>query len=128
VSPDGRALVLVVDDEDAIRELIADVISAYGYQVEMASDGLEALRLCAERPYDLILSDLRMPRMDGAALYEALRARLGAGMPPMVFVTGQAHAMDYGGFLASANVPVVAKPFTTDDLRKAITQALRGRA
>jgi CheY-like chemotaxis protein len=115
---------LVVDDEEAVRELIADVLDAHDYEVEMAADGHDALRLCEQGRYDLILSDLRMPKMDGAALYQALQAKYGPAMPRMIFVTGQAHALDYAGFLGIAAVPVLAKPFSVEDLRKAVTQVL----
>jgi CheY-like chemotaxis protein len=119
-----RALILVVDDEEAVRELIADVLGGHGYEVELATDGHDALRRCEQGRYDLILSDLRMPQMDGAALYQALQDKYGSAMPRMIFVTGQAHALDYAGFLGMAAVPVVAKPFTVEDLRKAVTQVL----
>jgi CheY-like chemotaxis protein len=115
---------LVIDDEEAVRELIVDVLVGHGYEVEMASDGHDALRLCEQARYDLILSDLRMPKMDGAAFYQALQAKYGPAMPRMIFVTGQAHALDYAGFLGLTAVPVLAKPFTVDDLRKAVTHAL----
>jgi CheY-like chemotaxis protein len=65
-----------------------------------------------------------MPKMDGAALYQALRDKYGSAMPRMIFVTGQAHSLDYAGFLGIAGVPVLAKPFTLDGLQKAISQAL----
>jgi CheY-like chemotaxis protein len=124
VSAIRRALILVVDDEADVRELIADVLVGRGYEVEMAADGAEALRLCEQARYDLILSDLRMPKMDGAAFYQALLGKYGPAMPRMIFVTGQAHALDYAGFLGMTAVPVLAKPFTVDDLQKAVTQAL----
>ena len=90
----------------------------------MKSNGAAALQLSDERHYDLILSDLRMPKMDGAALYWALQLRHGAAMPRMIYVTGQAHSLDYAGFLAASRVPVLPKPFSPDDLRQAVRQAL----
>jgi CheY-like chemotaxis protein len=124
VSAIRRALILVVDDEADVRELIADVLVGRGYEVEIAADGAEALRLCEQARYDLILSDLRMPKMDGAAFYQALQDHYGSAMPRMIFVTGQAHSLDYAGFLGIASVPVLAKPFTVTDLQKAVSEAL----
>jgi CheY-like chemotaxis protein len=121
-----RALVLIVEDEPDVRELIADVLVENGYEIELAPDGAAALQLCDARTYDLILSDLRMPKMDGAALYWALQLRHGAAMPRMVYVTGQANSLDYAGFLAASRVPVLPKPFSPEDLRKAVRQALAG--
>jgi two-component system cell cycle response regulator CpdR len=124
VSSIRRALILVVEDEQDVRELIADVLVGRGCEVEMAADGAEALRLCEQGRYDLILSDLRMPKMDGAAFYRALHDKYGPAMPRMIFVTGQAHSLDFAGFLGMTAVPVLAKPFTVADLQKAVTQAL----
>ena len=120
----ARASVLIVEDEPDVRELIADVLAENGYEIEVAADGAAALQLCDERRYDLILSDLRMPKMDGAALYWALQLRHGSAMPRIIYVTGQAHSMDYAGFLAASRVPVISKPFSPDDLRTAVRSAL----
>ena len=119
-----RARILVVDDEDFVRSVIIDVLATLGHQVDPASGGAEALRRCEQMRYDLIVSDLRMPKMDGAALYQALRDKYGSAMPRMIFVTGQAHSLDYAGFLGIAGVPVLAKPFTVDRLQKAVSRTL----
>ena len=119
-----RVRILVVDDEDFVRSLIVDILTDLGHQVEAASSGAEALRRCEQIRYDLIVSDLRMPKMDGAALFQALRDNYGPAMPRMIFVTGQAHSLDYAGFLGIAAVPVLAKPFTVDGLQKGVSQTL----
>jgi glycosyltransferase involved in cell wall biosynthesis/ActR/RegA family two-component response regulator len=114
----------VVEDDDVVRDLIVDVLADNGYAVDLAADGAEALRLCEQARYDLILSDLRMPNMDGAALYQELRLRYGSTMPRMMFVTAQSHSVDYARFLRATSVPVLAKPFTVDGLRTAVSRAL----
>jgi glycosyltransferase involved in cell wall biosynthesis/CheY-like chemotaxis protein len=114
----------IVEDENSVRELIADALAENGYEVDLAADGAEALRLCDHARYDLILSDLRMPNMDGAALYEELRLRYGSTMPRMIFVTAQAHSLDYAGFLSATSVPVLPKPFTVNGLRTKVRQVL----
>ena len=119
-----RARILVVDDEDFVRSLIVDVLANLGHQVEAASNGAAALRRCEQMRYDLIVSDLRMPKMDGAALFQALRDKYGPVMPRMIFVTGQAHSLDFAGFLGIAGVPVLAKPFTVDRLQKTVSRTL----
>ena len=65
-----------------------------------------------------------MPNMDGAALYEELRLRYGSTMPRMIFVTAQAHSLDYAGFLSATSVPVLPKPFTVDGLRTTVRRVL----
>jgi CheY-like chemotaxis protein len=62
--------------------------------------------------------------MDGAALYQELRLRYGSTMPRMMFVTAQSHSVDYARFLRATSVPVLAKPFTVDGLRTAVSRAL----
>ena len=114
----------VVEDEESVREFIGDALADNGYEVDLAADGAEALRLCEKARYDLILSDLRMPRMDGAALYQELRLRYGSSMPPMIFVTAPSHSLDYARFLGATSVPVLAKPFSVHRLREAVRQAL----
>ncbi len=97
----------------AVRQLIADILSFDGHEVELASDGAEALRLVGQRVYDLILSDLRMPNLDGPGLYWALRRRYGKSIPRIIFVTGQAHTPEYEGFLAAMAEPVLDKSPST---------------
>src|ERR1700730_3939676 len=104
----GHALVLVVEDEPDVRELIADVLAENGYEIEVAPDGAAALQLSDQRKYDLILSDLRMPKMDGAALYWALQLRHGTAMPHMIYVTGHAHSLDYAGLRAAPRGPALS--------------------
>ena len=67
--------VLVVDDEDSVRELIVEILEGAGFRVATASDGAEGLeRMEADTP-ELVLSDINMPGMDGYAFYEGVRAR-----------------------------------------------------
>lgn len=114
----------VVEDEGAVRELIVDALAENGYEIDLAADGAEALRLCEQARYDLILSDLKMPNMDGAALYQELRLRYGSTMPRMMFVASPSRSLDYARFLGATSVPVLAKPFTVDGLRMAVRRAL----
>jgi glycosyltransferase involved in cell wall biosynthesis/CheY-like chemotaxis protein len=116
--------VAVVEDDDSVRKLIVDALADNGYEVDLAADGAEALRLCEKARYDLILSDLQMPIMDGAALYQELRIRYGSTMPRMMFVTARSYSLDYARFLRATSVPVLAKPFTVDGLREAVRRAL----
>jgi two-component system copper resistance phosphate regulon response regulator CusR len=66
--------ILVVDDEQAIRDLIGRALAAAGYQADLASDGAAGLQLATERDYDLVVLDLVMPDLDGRAFLRQLRA------------------------------------------------------
>jgi DNA-binding NarL/FixJ family response regulator len=120
--------VILADDHPVVRDGLAAIVNQQADMqvVAEAGDGAEALALYEEYKPDVMVLDLRMPKMDGAALYWALQLRHGAAMPRMIYVTGQAHSLDYAGFLAASRVPVLSKPFSPDDLRQAVRQALAG--
>jgi len=117
-------VILVVEDEPSLRELIAHILLLDDHDVDTARDGVEALYRLEQRPYDLIISDLRMPNLDGPGLYEALRKRYGQALPRVIFVTGHAEADDYVPFLAETGDPILTKPFTVDDLHTLVQWVL----
>jgi CheY-like chemotaxis protein len=108
--------VLVVEDEPAIREVVADLLEDEGYAVRQAADGLEAIDELEVDAVDLVLSDVRMPRLDGPALARRLR-RHGSAVPVVLM-----SAVD-----VEVNLPGVRflpKPFDRDHLLHAIGSAL----
>src|SRR5688572_5324413 len=108
--------VLVVEDEPAIREVVADLLEDEGYAVRQAADGLEAIDELEVDDVDLVLSDVRMPRLDGPALARRLR-RHGSAIPVVLM-----SAVD-----VEVNLPGVRflpKPFDRDHLLRAIGSAL----
>ena len=117
----GRARILVIDDERAVRDLIADALSIEG-TCHDAENGKEGLDLIGQYRFDLIFCDLRMPEMDGQALYEEVQRNHPQALKRIVFVTAQAHSSDYGPFLRETGIPVIEKPFTLSQLRQAVTK------
>jgi DNA-binding response OmpR family regulator len=81
----ARPQVLVVDDEAPIREIVRDVLDDEGYDVTMAEDGAEALRMCRVSCPDVILLDLNMPRLDGRSFLAAFRLEHHCGTHVVVF-------------------------------------------
>jgi len=116
----GRARILVVDDERAVRDLISDALSIEGHDVHTAENGKDALQLIGQHRYDLVFCDLRMPEMDGQALYEEVQRDHPQVLKRIVFVTAQANSADYGPFLRTTGIPVIEKPFTLSQLRQAV--------
>jgi two-component system response regulator MprA len=110
------ATVLVVDDEPAIREVITTLLEDEGYLVRHAKDGLEALETIAGDEIDLIVSDVVMPRLDGASLVRKLRGR-GHDMP-VVLMSAVYADVDLPG------VRFVPKPFEIDRLLGTVASAL----
>lgn len=116
-SPKSRPTVLVVDDEPEIRELAADLLSAAGFDTTVAGNGREALDQCAaaRRPFDLILTDVHMPDLDGVKLSERLRAL--SPQTAIVVMTGAAGAPGLRQSVSQMGLPLIQKPFTPDSLR-----------
>lgn len=118
----GRARILVIDDERAVRDLISDALNIEGHEVFTAENGKEGLDLIGQYRFDLVFCDLRMPEMDGQALYEQVQRDHPQVLKRIVFVTAQANSADYGPFLRETGIPVIEKPFTLSQLRQAVTK------
>ena len=94
-SPEGRddsgagRRILVVDDSLNTREIEKSILEAHGYAVDLARDGVEGLAMALEQGYDMVVTDLDMPRMDGFALVERLRAEPSCAHTPIVIVTSR---------------------------------------
>ena len=113
-----RALVLVVDDEPMIREILAEWLVEEGYRVHCAADGQEALDLVGAEIPDVIVTDIRMPRVHGLQLVERLRANGQA--VPVVFISAHYVGVDVPG------VRFVGKPFDLGHISAAVAQSLAG--
>lgn len=105
-----RARILVVDDEPEVGQMLLDILERDGHQVDQAHSGREALARLADGEVDLILSDLRMPDLDGPALYRALAAQRPDLVPRLVFLTGDTLGGDMTGFLTESGARVLEKP------------------
>jgi CheY-like chemotaxis protein len=116
--------ILVVDDDQGARDLIVTSLRADGHDVDSSSNGLEALRLVARQWYDLIVSDLKMPELDGPNLYSEVTRRWPTGPPHVLFVSGFGGTSEYEGFLKVTKAPVLAKPFKAGELRRAVRRML----
>jgi len=118
--------ILVVEDERLIAGLLTDMLMADGHEVDAVHTGCAALERLAEHAYDLIVSDLRMPVLDGRGLYRELEVKHPEMLRRILFVTGS--ALDSGNveFLKLARVPWLAKPFTMNELHRLTQKVLSG--
>ena len=127
MAPTGeRSRVLVVDDESIIAQLIADVLGGEGFEVDTAPHGLAALDRLANRTYDIILSALRMPELDGLGLFREIEQRYPDMLRRFVFITGTSEHTDYQGFIDDVKVPVLTKPFDMMNLVRVVQSRLAG--
>lgn len=117
--------VLVVDDEVEIAETLAEILTDLGHRVEMVSQGEAALNQLKAGPFDLILSDLKMPVLDGPGLYAALLRDYPAMTEKIAFLTGDTLSQRQGEFLAETGAACLEKPFTPDDVRRFVGHLLQ---
>lgn len=106
-----RRRVLLVDDDAAIRLICSLNLRAAEFEVAEAADGLHALGQAMRHPPDLVLSDLRMPGLDGFALAEALRREQATRTVPIVFLSAEAGAAELMRAYALGIADFVTKPF-----------------
>jgi two-component system, NtrC family, sensor kinase len=112
-----RLRVLVVDDEPHILHYMRATLEAWGHAVEVADDGDAALERAAAEPFDVVITDLRMPRLGGREFYEELQRRAPECAARLVFSTGDTVRGDTLAFLESMRRPWLRKPFGLDELR-----------
>jgi CheY-like chemotaxis protein len=122
-----RSKVLIVDDEPAIRNILARILSNKGHQAQTVSSGKAALAMLHEKGYDLLVADLKMSGVSGIELYETLKKKSPDMADRTVFITGDTMTEETNEFLASSGRPYLAKPFTPMEFLEIIERALEGK-
>lgn len=118
------ARILLVEDDTSVRTFVRRALELDGHAVVEAADGRAGLAALA-RPdglFDLLVSDIAMPELDGIALAKAARERKPA--LPIILMTGYAHQREHAADVAVIVREVVPKPFTLDEIRRAVGRAL----
>ncbi|CAN7655707.1 response regulator [Rhizobium sp. LjRoot254] len=116
------ARILITEDEDSLRSFVARALRMDGHETMEAADGAEGLEALEEGCFDLLLSDIRMPVMDGIELtHKAAAAHPGL---KILLMTGYAEQRERADDLMEKIIDVVAKPFTLPDIRTAVAKAL----
>jgi CheY-like chemotaxis protein len=124
--------VLIIDDEPTIRIALRRFFHRMGWKVEEAAHGhaaLAMLRLDSRQnetpPYDLVVSDLRMPGLSGIELHERLQTEYPEVLKRLVFSTGDTASEDAADFIRDTKCPVLQKPFELSVLREIVEKLLR---
>ena len=123
-TPEQR--ILVLDDEPLIGEFLVGALDEH--HVDITTEGSEALKLASDGSYDLVLCDLRMPRMSGIDFYEELGKRRPDLRASFVLMTGAAIDEELQRFLATHEVPILRKPFEMSELNECVARAARSKA
>jgi DNA-binding response OmpR family regulator len=119
-----RFTVLIVDDEPAIRNILARILSNKGHKAQAVSSGKAALAMLQNKGYDLLVADLKMSGISGIDLYEFLRNECPEMAARTVFITGDTVTEETSAFLNSTGRPYLAKPFTPIEFLNTIDTAL----
>lgn len=118
-----RRRALVVEDEPVISRLCQRILIAEGFDVDIAMNGLIAKKMANDKSYDLCVSDIRTPDMNGIQLYEYLEQEHPELARRVIFTTGDVMSGSIAQFLEETERPFLPKPFTRDELKQAIRDA-----
>ena len=115
--------ILIVDDEENIREIIGEFLETLGYNVFEASNGEEAIMACGKAKFDLVITDIRMPKMNGLKLLKTLKTV----MPdlPVILMTGYQPSKNQETNLSVKADGYLLKPFSLNSLRQAILKVFK---
>lgn len=121
--------VLVIEDNEFNRRLLGDILAAWGQQVVLAENGLQGLQFLQQRPFDLVLLDIRMPGMDGMEVARRIRRREQEGHQtpvPIIAITADVEAATFEACLDAGINAVLPKPIIPEQLAKAIYEQCGG--
>jgi CheY-like chemotaxis protein len=114
--------ILIVDDEAEIRDALAEILTGASHRVVTAKSGREALERMTAEHYDVILTDIRMPDLDGRALYREIERRWPGQGGHVIFVTGDTLASALREFVSESGRPVIEKPFLPSEVRRVVAE------
>jgi len=124
VSTERQPRILVIDDDRHVRMLLSDLLSAWGYDADVAADGIEGLALFERGTYDMVLTDLAMPNVTGLDVVAGVRDR----DPSIAVILFTGVMGEVAGEDQRLGVKVLRKPLDIDDLRRALQDTLAGSA
>ncbi len=118
------ARILAVDDSAAMRQMVGITLTGAGHQVEQAVDGVQALQIADRQEFDLVITDVNMPNMDGITLVRELRARAGYRFVPLLVLTTEATVERKQQGKAAGATGWLVKPFNPDRLLATVSKVL----
>src|SRR5436190_24133652 len=122
IVPDHSARILLVDDEQSIQTLLSYPLRKEGYDVVQATDGRQALDRFEEQPFDLVVLDLMLPKVDGLEVCRQLRSRSAV---PIIMLTAKSEEIDKVVGLELGADDYITKPFSMREFRSRVKAALR---
>lgn len=118
------ANILAVDDSSSMRQMVAFTLKGAGYQVVEAADGQEALSKAKSQSFDLIITDVNMPIMDGITFIKHLRGEANYKFTPMLMLTAESSSDKKSAGKAAGATGWIVKPFNSDQLLSTVKKVL----
>ena len=118
---------LVVDDEEGIRDVLEMILSGNGYEVVTATNGVEAMERIRSDRFDLVISDMHMPEMGGEKLFELIREKDAKLTKRVVFITGDTVSLKSRSFLEQSGARWLGKPFNIKDVEDTVSSMLKSK-
>jgi len=115
--------ILIVNDEESIREMVGKIMNQMGHEVVTAKDGKEALEILRKGPFTILITDVKMPEMDGFELMKSARAEFPT--LPIICMTAHGASHTYTDLVASGAADYITKPFTLDEMSAKLNRVLR---
>jgi PAS domain S-box-containing protein len=125
-SPGDKKTILVVDDETSLRNLLFETLTEGGFLVEVASTGEQAIEIIETRKFDAVISDIKMPGIDGKQLYQYIQKHHPEITEKIIFITGDILNKETQLFIHAANNKFIEKPFDIDVLLSMLNDVLSG--
>jgi DNA-binding response OmpR family regulator len=124
LSMEKKARILVVDDEEAVRELISEAMMTEGFQVDVASNGREAVEFVRNNIYDVAIIDFNLPDMDGLTLHHQVKVMDKELADNSIFISGLIQKKDHLDYFYTQSAGFLPKPFRIKDLLFAVNKIL----
>jgi CheY-like chemotaxis protein len=117
-----KARILVIEDEEDVRKLLRDILTDAGHKVDVANDGSEGIEIFKKKKFDLVLTDLGMPRMSGWEVAEKVKSI--NGKVPVALITGWNIALDSSEMKDSGINLVIHKPFKMEQILNLVQEGM----
>jgi signal transduction histidine kinase len=119
----GKERILVVDDEETVREMVSKIINLIGHEVVTTGNGREALEILRSQPFSIMITDVKMPEMDGFELMKVVRDQFPG--TPIICMTAHGASYNYTDVVGVGATDYISKPFTIDEMRAKLNRVIR---
>lgn len=117
--------ILIVEDNPVVQRMIAHVVGRQGHDIETAVNGREALKRLTEEAFDLIITDAKMPELDGMGLIDAIRSTPELSSLPLILITAHLDIYEAVSPEQLSAITLLTKPISSQDLTEALYKALQ---